>query len=130
MRYRIRVYRAQKADRVVNAVDEDDAIRKVRQELQRPYGYLGRWEDVNTDVEIVAAEPTLPNAPPILGEGGSLLMSIKDAAAHLGVNQSAMRELVSRGKIDHVRLGKRIYIARDAMHQFIDANGHRGYWRP
>ena len=129
MRYRVRVFRTQKADRLVNAVDEEDALRKVREELERPYGYFGRWEDVNTDVEILAAESAVPNAPGPIGEG-ALLLSIADAAAHLGIKQGAMRELINTGEIDHVRVGRRMYVARTALEKFIETNSHRGYWRP
>ena len=129
MRYRVRVLRGQKADRVVSAVDEDDAIKKVREELDKPYGYLGRWETVSTEVEILAEEPALSTAPPPLGES-ALMLPLKDAARHLGVSYGSLYELVNRGEIDHVRLGRRMYIARDALQRFIEANTHRGYWRP
>lgn len=42
MRYRIRVTRAQVAERSVLAKDEDHAIEKIRAELAQPYGFFGR----------------------------------------------------------------------------------------
>jgi hypothetical protein len=42
MRYKIVVSRVQTAERHVRAVSEEDAIRKVREELERPYGFFGR----------------------------------------------------------------------------------------
>lgn len=53
MRYRIRITRAQAAERVVSAKDEDSALDKVRQELAQPYGFFGRWETVTTEAEVV-----------------------------------------------------------------------------
>ena len=43
MRYKIVVSRVQVAERHVRATTEDDTIRKVQQELERPYGFLGGW---------------------------------------------------------------------------------------
>jgi excisionase family DNA binding protein len=129
VRYRIRVVRAQKIDRTIRAIDEDDAARKLSEELARPYGYIGQWETVSTDIEVLAAESSLPAAPGPLAEG-ALLLALKDAATHLGISRSAMYELVNRGEVEHVRVGSRMYIARQALLDFITANSHRGYWRP
>lgn len=42
-----------------------------------------------------------------------------------------MRALVNDGEIKHVRVGKRIYITRDQISDFQQANtrtGYRGHW--
>ena len=130
MRYRVRVLRAQKADRLVHAIDEEDAAAKVREEIDRPYGFIGRWDTVSTEVEVLAEESALPQAVGALADGTPLLLSVKDAAKHLGISYSAMYELINRGEIEHVRLGRRMYVSRDAMKHFIEVNSHRGYWRP
>src|SRR6266705_851003 len=96
MRYWIRVTRVQVAERSVLAMDKD------RAELDQPYGFFGRWETTATEAEIVAVEPREGVTPTIPGEG-SLLMSIKDAAAHLRLPYSRLYELVNAGEIDHVK---------------------------
>jgi hypothetical protein len=58
-RYRIRVIRVEAAEKVVSATDEDDAIRKVQDELAKPYGFFGRWETKALDLEVVSAETRL-----------------------------------------------------------------------
>jgi excisionase family DNA binding protein len=110
-------------------VDEEDAAAKVRDEVERPYGFMGRWQTVSTDIEVLAEESTLPQAVGPIGDG-PLLLSVKDAAKHLGVTYNAMYDLINRGEIEHLRLGRRMYVSRDAMTHFIEVNSHRGYWRP
>lgn len=110
MRYRIRVTRAQVTERTVRATDEDAAVAKVQEELERPYGFLGRWETRASEVEVVAAEPATSSAPTIPGEG-PLLLSVYDAAAHLGLSRNSMYELINAGEIEHVRLGRRRFVA-------------------
>lgn len=75
MRYRMRITRVQVADRSVLAKDEDHAMEKIRSELDKPYGLLGRWETASTEVEVIAAEPRDGLTPTIPVEG-PLLMSI------------------------------------------------------
>ena len=59
MRYRFRIVRTQFAERVIRASDEDAAMDRLREELNRPYGFFGRWEDASMDVEL----PVLSTAP-------------------------------------------------------------------
>ncbi len=99
---------------------------KVRAELDQPYGFFGRWETTATEAEIVAIEPREGLTATIPGEG-PLLMSIKDAAAHLGLPYGRMYELVNRGEIDHVRVGRRTYISRASLTKFVEENTRSGY---
>lgn len=128
MRYRIRITRVEVAERRVLAKDEDHAMEKIRAELDKPYGLLGQWQTASTEAEIVAVEPRDGLTPTIPGEG-PLLMSIKDTASHLGIPYGRVYELVNTGEIDHVRVGRRAYISRDAVTKFIETNtrsGHQG----
>src|SRR6266487_2787294 len=104
MRYRIRVTRVQVVERSVLAKDEEHAMDRVRTELDQPYGFLGYWQTTATEAEIIAVEPRDGVAPTLPG-GGPLLMSIKDAAAHLGIPYGRLYELANAGEIDHVRVG-------------------------
>jgi excisionase family DNA binding protein len=126
MRYRIRVTRVQVAERMVLAKDEEHAMDKLRAELDQPYGFFGRWETTATEAEIVAIEPREGLTPTIPGEG-PLLMSIKDAAAHLGLPYGRLYELVNGGEIDHVRVGRRTYISRASLTKFVEENTRSGY---
>jgi hypothetical protein len=47
--------RVQSVERVVNATDEEAAIAKVEAELQKPYGLLGSWKTVDTQIEVAGA---------------------------------------------------------------------------
>src|SRR5712691_1516279 len=126
MRYRIRVTRAQVAERSVLAKDEEHAMENVRTELDQPYGFFGRWQTTATEAEIIAVEPREGVTPTVPGKG-PLLMSIKDAAGHLGIPSGRLYELVNRGEIEHVRVGRRTYISRASLTKFIDENTRTGY---
>ncbi len=54
-------------------------------------------------------------------------MSIKDAAAHLGIPYGRVYELVNAGEIDHARVGRRTYISRVSLTKFIEENTRSGY---
>lgn len=126
MRYRIVVSRVQTAERFVRATDEDAAIKKVQEELDRPYGFLGGWQTVDTDMDVVEAQSSLPGSPQPIGNDGTALLSVKDAAAHLGIAYSRVYSLIGDGEIEHVAIGSRRYISRDGIKAFIEANSHRG----
>ncbi|HYT79730.1 MAG TPA: hypothetical protein VEQ37_10830 [Actinomycetota bacterium] len=85
MRFRIQVARVQSVERVVNATDEEAAIAKVEAELQKPYGLLGSWKTVDTQIEVVGAEPVAGISSADVGEG-PLLQSVTAAAKHLGIS--------------------------------------------
>jgi len=66
MRYRIIVRRVQIAERHVRASDEEAAAQKIQAELDRPYGFLGAWQTIDTDLDIVEADNPLSGPPPQL----------------------------------------------------------------
>ena len=55
MLYKFRIIRTQTAERSVRATDEDAAMEKVRAELAKPYGFLGRWEDAALTLNLSAS---------------------------------------------------------------------------
>jgi excisionase family DNA binding protein len=125
MRFRIRVVRAQVAERVVRATDEDAAIEKVRAELAEPYGWFGRWETTNTEVEVVGEEPSVAGIPVGI-DGGPLLLSVKEAAKMLGIPAGRLYELVNTGEIEAFHLGRRRMISRETLNRFVEANTRAG----
>ncbi|MBB5493934.1 helix-turn-helix domain-containing protein [Nocardiopsis metallicus] len=130
MRYRVMVTRVQVAERYVRATDEEDAAKKVQEEFDRPYGYFGSWKTASSEVEVVGAEETaVIKQPHPLSPEGPLLLSLKEAGKALGLSYSTVYELVNRGEIEHVMVGSRKYISRDALTYFISQNTHRGYHR-
>ncbi|MEU0489778.1 helix-turn-helix domain-containing protein [Nocardiopsis sp. NPDC006139] len=130
MRYRVMVTRVQVAERYIRAADEEDAAQKVREEFDRPYGYFGSWKTTASEVEVVGAEETvIVQQPHPLSPEGPLLLSLKDTGKALGLSYSTVYELVTRGEIEHVTVGARKYISREALAHFIQQNTHRGYHR-
>lgn len=128
MRYKVVVSRVQTAERHVRAISEEEAIRKVQEELERPYGFLGGWHTIGTDMDIVSIESVLDDRVPAqVSNDGSFLLSVKAASSHLGLTTSVLYELINRGEIAHVMIGSRRYISRDQISAFIEANTHTGY---
>lgn len=127
MRYKVTVTRVQVAEKWIRATDEEDAARKTQEEFSKPYAYFGSWKDVATEVEVVEAEQTTVIQPAKLDESGPMMLSIKDAAAALGIPYSALYELTNRGDIEWTRIGSRKYISRESLMNFIRENTHRGY---
>ena len=130
MRYKIVVSRVQTAERHVRATSEEEAIRKVQEELARPYGFLGGWTTIGTDMDIVSIESVLQDRVPAqVSTEESFLLSVKTASRHLGLGTSVLYELINHGEIAHVQIGSRRYISRDQINAFIEANSHTGYQR-
>lgn len=124
MRYSFRVVRTQTAERSIRAVDEDAAMEKLRDELDRPYGFFGPWEQVALDVELVAIDSGVVSEAKA-ADGGPLLLSVKDAAEHLGISRGTLYELVNSGEIESLRIGRRRLISRDALNRFVEGSQRR-----
>jgi hypothetical protein len=85
VRYRVVVSRVQTSERVIRASSEEEAAKRVQEELDRPYGYLGNWQTISTNVDITEVSSPIQTAPAPVTETGAVLLSIKEAAAHLGI---------------------------------------------
>jgi excisionase family DNA binding protein len=131
MRYTITISRVQIATRHVRAASEEDARTKIEDELSRPYGFLGAWQTVAQDLDLIAIESPLGDQPlpdhAALKDDGGFVLSIKATARFLGVPEATIRKLVNDGDMKHVRFGHRIYITRDQINDFLHANTHAGY---
>ncbi|HXY44784.1 MAG TPA: helix-turn-helix domain-containing protein [Acidimicrobiales bacterium] len=126
MRYRLRIVRAQSLERVVRAVDEEAAVKKVQEELERPYSFLGPWTIDAIEVEVLGVEAVPIGATdPVTGE--ALLLTVAEAAKRLGISQSTLRQLIASGEMEHVRVGRRILLSRTGLQRFIEANTRTGY---
>ena len=60
--------------------------------------------------------------------GSAMTLSVKGVAAKLSVSQASFYERVRSGKIEHVRVGRRILISRGALEKFIEMNTRVGYY--
>lgn len=129
MRFKVVVTRVQVAERFVRAVSEEEAAQKVQEEFDRPYGYFGSWKTTSSEVDVVEAEETTLIHPQPLASDGPYLLSVKDAAAALGISQATLRQMMHGGDIEFVRLGSRTMLSREGLLEFIKANTHRGYYR-
>ncbi|MGA3217382.1 MAG: helix-turn-helix domain-containing protein, partial [Acidimicrobiales bacterium] len=110
------------AEKVVSATDEDNAIRKVQEELAKPYGFFGRWETKALDLEVVSAETRLGQAPGSVPADGPLLLSVNAAAKLLGFSSRSVYELIRTGELEHVRVRRRVLVARSGLIKFIEVN--------
>jgi excisionase family DNA binding protein len=126
MRFRIKLVRTQVAQRTVRATDEEAAIDKVRTELAQPYGFLGQWETTAVEIQEIDAEPTVSNVGDV-PSGGAMLLSVKDAAAQLGVSAGTMYQLLYSGEIEGVQVGRRRFVSRDALAAFVQAHTKSGF---
>jgi excisionase family DNA binding protein len=115
----VRVACAQVAERRVRAPDEEAAIRRVREELNQPYGFLGRWQTVSVDIDAVEAESTPGLSPRGVPSDGPLVLPVKDATAHLGIARSSLYELLNTGELPSIRIGRRRLVSREVITRFV-----------
>lgn len=52
-----------------------------------------------------------------------LVYSVMQTAALLGISRTHAYELVARGDLAHVRLGRRIVVPRQSLERLLDAAG-------
>jgi excisionase family DNA binding protein len=113
---------------VVSATDEENALRKIQEELAKPYGFFGRWETKAVDLEVVSAETRIGEVSGAVPADRPLLLSVNAAAKVLGVSRTSLYQMMTAGEIEHVRIGRRVLVARSALVQFIEVNSRSGYY--
>ena len=109
----------------VRAADEAAALAKVRAEAAEPWG-LGSWKTVDMNAEVMEIEGTEGITSDDVADG-PMLLSVRDAATQLGISHSSLYPLIQSGEIEHVKIGRRTLISRDALQTFIQANTRLGY---
>ncbi|MFK4836953.1 helix-turn-helix domain-containing protein [Microbacterium sp. ZW T2_14] len=126
MRYLVRVTKVEAAERWIRSDDEESAAQKVRDEMVTPWAWVGSWERLATEVQVVGEGP--PKAPPPnpLSETGAMLHGLREAASALGVPYSALYAMTNRGEIEYTLIGSRKYISRETLAAFVRDNTHRG----
>ncbi len=58
-----------------------------------------------------------------MSEGMALTMTVEEAAHLLGISRAFAYELVARGELPAVRLGRRIVVPRRALEALLDDAG-------
>jgi excisionase family DNA binding protein len=122
MRFKVVVTRVETMDRWVRAVDEDAAVRQIRQELERPFAFVGAWETQTDEVRVVEAEQTVQVKPLDPADPNQRLMTLKEAARALSVSYSTLYGMARRGEIEHTEVGSRYYMSRESLETFIRVN--------
>ena len=59
---------------------------------------------------------------PLVPETSTLTVTVEEAAALLGISRTLAYELVGRGDLPCLRLGRRIVISRRALERMVDAS--------
>jgi excisionase family DNA binding protein len=58
--------------------------------------------------------------PEVTNTDRPLVLSVGDAARLLGISRAHAYELVARGELAHIRLGRRVVVPRRAIDQLIE----------
>jgi hypothetical protein len=97
MRYTFVISRVQTATRHVRAASEEEARKKVEDELARPCGLIGAWETTGQDLDLVAVESPLGDKPlpdhAALQDGRGFMLSVKATAQFLGLAEHTVQKL-------------------------------------
>ena len=120
-RFKVVVTKVEIAECWVRAESEEAALDQVREEMRRPFAYVGRWETKASEVSVVEAEAIPTRSNPLL-ESGPALLGLRAAAEALGVSYSTIYQMTRRDEIEFTWVGSRKYISRDALASFV--NGH------
>jgi excisionase family DNA binding protein len=74
-----------------------------------------------------------PLAATPAGTEGNLLMTIRDAAEALGLGRSTVYELIGRGQLEVVHVGRSVRVPTDAVRSFVESlrsdQGLEGHWQ-
>ena len=126
MRYRVVVTRVETVERWVSAPDEETAVRKIEEELRRPFAFVGQWETQAAEVRVVEAAQTVAIQPSDSTNPSARLLGLKDAARTLGISYSTLYKLVRRGEVEHTKVGSRYFMSRESIDAFIRTNTTSG----
>ncbi len=105
-------------------------MQMIQAEIEKPCSFLGSWKTEAYDVQVLSVESRISGAAvdATSGRSEAMTLSVKGVAAKLSVSQASFYERVRSGKIEHVRVGRRILISRGALEKFIEMNTRVGYY--
>ncbi|MDN3495008.1 helix-turn-helix domain-containing protein [Planococcus sp. APC 4015] len=124
-RYKVVVTKVEVAECWVRAESEEAALDQVRDEMRRPFAYVGRWETKASGVAVAEVAP-IPTRPNPLVESGPALLGLRAAADALGVSYSTVYQMTRRDEIEYTWVGSRKYISRDALASFVNGHSRQG----
>lgn len=130
MKFRFRVTRVEIVEASVQATSEEDAERKVREELRVSWAYAGHWDTVHLQVDILDATPkpapAVPANAPAVDEDElmrGLALTMKDAGKLVGVDYRTIRAGIENGTIPTVMVGNRRMIPRGRLLRAFGVDG-------
>ena len=127
VRFEVKITRVQVATRYVTATDQEAAAEKIREQLEKPYGFYANFETVGSQIEVVQKEENHAIKPVELDREGPMLISLADAARATGISYSQLGDIAGKGSIEQVRVGSRRYLKRKSLLDFIERNTYRGW---
>jgi len=127
VRFEVKITRVQVATRYVTATDQEAAAEKIREQLEKPYGFYANFETVGSEIEVVQKEENHAVKPVELDREGPMLISLADAARATGISYSQLGDIAGKGSIEQVRVGSRRYLKRKSLLDFIERNTYRGW---
>ena len=64
-------------------------------------------------------EPVIDEPRPLLRETGPLAVSVKEAAAIIGISRTGFFGMLKEGKVRSIRIGRRTLIPMEALEAFV-----------
>jgi hypothetical protein len=73
-------------------------LAKVQAELDQPYDFIGGWQTIDTDRDIVKVMNPLDRPPQQINQAdGGFLLSVKAATKYLGLSYSTVYDMLNLG---------------------------------
>ncbi len=66
--------------------------------------------------------PTEPGVVPLARDSSRVTLTVEEAAALLGISRTLAYELIARGDVPCLRLGRRIVISRRVLERMVDGS--------
>jgi excisionase family DNA binding protein len=83
-------------------------------------GAMASWNNEDDRAGNLAAPSPTANAAVTAGTSQPLVMSVREAAAMLRISKDLAYELIARGELPALRLGRRVVVPTKALMQFVD----------
>jgi excisionase family DNA binding protein len=86
----------------------------------REVGAMATWGNSDDRAAGVAPPTVTANAAVTAGTSQPLVLSVREAAAMLRISKDLAYELIGRGELPALRLGRRVVVPTKALMQFVD----------
>jgi excisionase family DNA binding protein len=95
---------------------------RVSRATKRWGGVIGRTQETNLDEEGIV---TITGEDAMLASDGCRLLTIEAAADFLAISRSAVYQLLDRGEVASIHIGRSRRIALAELRRFVANSGHR-----